>query len=153
MLKVQSETDLWALTCVGYYRLGSAEIALGKYKQALKSFKLVVKLYPQNKEAKEKLQLCEKILRKIAFEEAIEVKEIPISEEVQSLMETLEVEASYSGVRIEPTVTLENVKQMMQEFKLEKKIHVKYLSCVWQSAHETYSVDMFIKFSWISRKS
>jgi len=60
----------------GYYRKGSAEIALGKYKEAMKSFKQVVTLYPQNKEAREKYQMCEKIVKKMAFEEAIEVQEV-----------------------------------------------------------------------------
>jgi len=109
----------------GYYRKGSAEIALGKYKEALKAFKLVVKIHPNNKEAKEKLQMCEKIIRKMAFEEAITVHETPISQTID--LSSTEVESSYTGPKIEDKITLDFVKQLMAHFKDQKKLHIKYV--------------------------
>lgn len=43
-----------------YYRRGSAFMLLGKHKEALNDFRHVAKAHPSNKEAKEKLQQCEK---------------------------------------------------------------------------------------------
>jgi len=91
----------------------------------MKSFKLVVKLYPQNKEAKDKLQMCEKIIRKMAFEEAIEVQEVPVSQTI--VLDEIVVDSSYTGVRISSPPTIENLKQLLQELKEEKKLHIRYV--------------------------
>ena len=50
-----------------YYRLGSAHVALGHYKDGLKVFQLVVKLCPNDKDAKTKLDICQKEVKRIAF--------------------------------------------------------------------------------------
>lgn len=48
-------------------------MALGKFKEALKDFRIVSKRAPSDKDAKAKLDECAKIVRRIEFEKAIEV--------------------------------------------------------------------------------
>ncbi|RUS12760.1 hypothetical protein BC938DRAFT_478462, partial [Jimgerdemannia flammicorona] len=52
-------------------------MALCKFKESLRDFKmvrsLVVKRAPNDKDAKAKLSECEKIVRRVEFEKAIEV--------------------------------------------------------------------------------
>jgi serine/threonine-protein phosphatase 5 len=52
-----------------YYRRGSAQMALGKLKQARADFRRVAQLRPQDKDARAKLDECEKVIKKRAFEE------------------------------------------------------------------------------------
>lgn len=70
-----------------YYRRGSAQLALGHHKKAVKDFKLVVRMKPQDKDARAKLKLCEKIIKEAAFAAAIQ------SERNRPLSETIDVNA------------------------------------------------------------
>jgi len=84
----------------GYYRLGSAHLALGKYKAALKQFKRVCKIAPKSRDAREKFKACKAAVRKQAFEAAI------ASENTRPAWWALdptkiEVEAGYSGPRLD----------------------------------------------------
>ena len=54
-----------------YYRRGSARLALTHYKDAKKDFGYVVKLRPDDPDAKNKLSECEKAIKRQAFELAI----------------------------------------------------------------------------------
>lgn len=66
-----------------YYRRGSANLALAHHKLAVKDFKRVVKLKPNDKNAKMKLKICEKLLKEAAFAEAIQSeRNLPISETI-----------------------------------------------------------------------
>lgn len=108
----------------GYYRKGSANLALGKYKEALKDFKKVVQIYPRNKEAQEKLKQCEKIVRKIAFEDAIKTENNDIK--IQIDYNSIEVESTYEGPHLPNPITLDFIKQLIEYFKNQKKLHIKY---------------------------
>lgn len=55
-----------------YYRRGSAQFALGHLKDAKKNFRKVCQLQPKSKDARSKLQGCEKAIREDAFRKAIE---------------------------------------------------------------------------------
>jgi len=55
-----------------YYRRGSAQFALGHLKDAKKDFRKVCQLNPKSKDARAKLQACEKSIRQEAFLKAIE---------------------------------------------------------------------------------
>ncbi|XP_050249259.1 serine/threonine-protein phosphatase 5 isoform X1 [Quercus robur] len=59
----------------GYYRRGTAYLAMGKFKEALKDFQQVKKLSPNDPDAARKLKECEKAVMKLKFEEAISVPE------------------------------------------------------------------------------
>ncbi|KAL0671753.1 hypothetical protein Bca4012_034457 [Brassica carinata] len=112
----------------GYYRRGAAYLAMGKFKDALKDFQQVKRICPNDPDAARKLKECEKAVMKMKFEEAISA---PVSER-RSVAEsidyhTIEVEPQYSGARIEgEEVTLEFVKQMMEDFKNQKTLHKRY---------------------------
>jgi tetratricopeptide (TPR) repeat protein len=64
-----------------YYRRGSSQFALGHLKDARKDFRQVCKLQPKSKDARSKLQACEKAIREEAFRKAIESEmTVPLSE-------------------------------------------------------------------------
>lgn len=54
-----------------YYRRASANMALGKFKLALKDYDMVRKAKPSDKDAQKKFEECQKIVKRIAFEKAI----------------------------------------------------------------------------------
>lgn len=55
-----------------YYRRGSAQYALTHYKDARKDFRKVCQLKPKDRDARAKLQACEKAVKEAAFLKAIE---------------------------------------------------------------------------------
>ena len=98
-------------------------LSLGKHKDALSDFKQANKISPGT-EAKEKLELCQKIIKKLAFEEAIGVEdEVPISKKIN--LNEISVDSSYVGPHLNLPITLSFVKEMIQTFKEQKKIHSK----------------------------
>uniref|UniRef100_A0A8W8IG77 protein-serine/threonine phosphatase n=1 Tax=Magallana gigas TaxID=29159 RepID=A0A8W8IG77_MAGGI len=58
-----------------FYRRTSANMALGKFKVALKDFDSVVKVRPNDKDARAKFNECKKIVQMQAFQKAIAVEE------------------------------------------------------------------------------
>lgn len=111
------------------YRRASANMALGKFKEALKDFRIVSKRAPSDKDAKAKLDECAKIVRRIEFEKAIEHDDKKRSVADSLDVEAINVESSYDGPRInEETkqIDLPFVEAMIQRFKDQKKIHRKY---------------------------
>lgn len=65
---------LLTLCVQGYYRRASANMAVGKFKQALKDFEAVIRVRPRDKDAMSKYTECSKVVRQIAFEKAIAVE-------------------------------------------------------------------------------
>ncbi|KAI7898859.1 Metallo-dependent phosphatase-like protein [Cokeromyces recurvatus] len=112
----------------GNYRRASANMALGNFKAALKDLRIVSKRAPNDKDAKAKFEECQKIVRRIEFENAIK------DDQKQSVASKLDIDAivvddSYKGPRInEETKTIDQafVKDMIKHFKDQKKIHKKY---------------------------
>lgn len=84
-----------------------------------------MQLDPTNKDAKLKLEECKKIVRKLAFFEAIEVGDEPSAMEGIDL-DSIVVEDDYDGVRLGDTMTQEFIDDMTERFKKGKKIHRKY---------------------------
>ncbi|KAI8877755.1 protein phosphatase 5 [Backusella circina FSU 941] len=111
------------------YRRASANMALGKFKDALKDLRVVSKRAPGDRDAKAKLDECAKIVKRIEFEKAIEHNETRRSVADSLDVNAIAVDASYSGPRInEETnkVDAEFVNAMVEAFKEQKKIHKKY---------------------------
>lgn len=111
----------------GYYRRGVGKYALARYKEAAKDFRIVLKFAPNDKDAKLKLDDCDKTVARMAFEKAIAsnevVKKVSDSIDTQSII----VEDSYDGVRIDDgKVTKEFVDDMIERFIGQKKIHRRY---------------------------
>lgn len=94
----------------------------------LSDFEIVTKRRPNDADAKKKFQECSKIVKQIAFEKAIAVDrpEKSLVELYQSL-ESISVEDDYNGPKLEnDTVTLAFMKELMQWYKDQKKLHKKY---------------------------
>lgn len=112
-----------------YYRRAAAHMSLGKFKLALSDFELVSKRRPNDADAKKKFTECNKIVKKMAFERAINVDrpEKTLAEMYQSL-ESISIEDDYDGPKLdgEKNVTLEFMKALMQHYKDQKKLHKKY---------------------------
>uniref|UniRef100_A0A8C5BN50 Serine/threonine-protein phosphatase n=1 Tax=Gadus morhua TaxID=8049 RepID=A0A8C5BN50_GADMO len=114
----------------GYYRRATSNMALGKFKAALKDYETVVKVRPNDKDAKMKYQECNKIVKQKAFERAIASDEIKKSV-VDSLdIENMTIEDEYTGPKLEDgKVTAKFMNDMVEWFKDQKKIHRK---CAYQ---------------------
>ncbi|RDA85059.1 hypothetical protein CP532_3127 [Ophiocordyceps camponoti-leonardi (nom. inval.)] len=109
-----------------YYRRGLARAAILRPKEAVDDFKECVKLDPNNKDARLKLEECKKIVRQLAFFAAIEVGDEPSAAEGLDL-DSMVVEDEYDGVRLGNEMTQEFIDDMMERFKNGKKIHRKYV--------------------------
>jgi serine/threonine-protein phosphatase 5 len=111
----------------GYYRRGSAHFALGHYEKALRDFKQVVKIAPNDKDAKEKYEKCYAIVQKARFEEAISMDHDKHST-IQSIeLDNFTIEPDYKGPHLTKPITVEFVNQMMEEFRLQRKLAKKYV--------------------------
>uniref|UniRef100_A0AAQ4NYH4 Serine/threonine-protein phosphatase n=1 Tax=Gasterosteus aculeatus aculeatus TaxID=481459 RepID=A0AAQ4NYH4_GASAC len=123
----------------GYYRRATSNMALGKFKAALKDYETVVKVRPNDKDARMKYQECNKIVKQKAFERAIASDEIKKSV-VDSLdIESMTIEDDYEGPQLEDgKVTLKFMKEMMDWFKAQKKLHRK---CAYQKEKITICGD------------
>ena len=87
----------------------------------------MVKRDPGNRDAKLKLAECEKMVRRLEFEKAIEVSDPPSAFESLDI-DSIAVDASYDGVRLEKNeMTQEFIDDMIERFKNGKKIHRKYV--------------------------
>ncbi|XP_031565648.1 serine/threonine-protein phosphatase 5-like [Actinia tenebrosa] len=110
----------------GYYRRATANMALGKFKLSLKDYEMVVKFRPNDKDAKAKYTECKKIVQRQMFEKAIAAEEKAVFDTID--IDSIVVEDSYDGPVIDDKqgYTLDFIKQMMETFKEQKKIHRKF---------------------------
>jgi len=81
----------------GYYRRGSAHVAMNQLAEAIKDFKSVCKLEPQNKDAREKWQTTMKEHKEREFAKCIQIDDEKIIVNLDSFV----VEDSYTGPRLE----------------------------------------------------
>uniref|UniRef100_A0A667Z1F5 Serine/threonine-protein phosphatase n=1 Tax=Myripristis murdjan TaxID=586833 RepID=A0A667Z1F5_9TELE len=104
----------------------------------------VVRVRPNDKDAKMKYQECNKIVKQKAFERAIASDEIKKSV-VDSLdIENMTIEDEYAGPKLEDgKVTLKFMKEMMDWFKDQKKLHRK---CAYQTEKITICGDTHGQF-------
>jgi serine/threonine-protein phosphatase 5 len=111
----------------GYYRRAASNMALGKLKLSLRDFETVVKARPRDKDAREKYLQCQKIVKQQAFERAIAVETGPQKSLGETIdIDTMEVEDSYEGPRLDEDITADFMVQMMSWFKDQKLLHKKY---------------------------
>lgn len=87
-----------------YYRRGTANLAIGKYKLALNDFKAVVKLKPKDRDARGKLKECEKAVKHLAFASAL-------ADEPEAVLEVEDLQ-----------LTDEFLEDMVNKFREQKKI-------------------------------
>ncbi|CBJ28105.1 conserved unknown protein [Ectocarpus siliculosus] len=111
-----------------YYRRGSANMALAKFKLAVKDFRKVTKMQPKSKEAAAKLKASEKMQKEAAFAAAIMTDaDVPLAEEINP--DEIVVDSGYDGPRLgdDGEVTVDFCKAMMARFEEQKLIHKKYI--------------------------
>lgn len=110
----------------GYYRRGTAYMALGRPKDALKDFNSLCKLAPQDRDAREKLKMCQKQVQSEKFALAVACdKTKPMRETVDVTKMT--VDSTYNGpVYKKGAVTAEFCKELMEWQKNENVIAKKY---------------------------
>lgn len=121
----QKAIDLDKKYVKGYYRMATAKLALGKHKEALGYFRQVVKIVPNDKDARKKLEECEKTVRRMQFEDAIAAEHKDVFASMKP--EDIVIEPSYQGLHMPTPITLDFVKNLMQQFKEQKKLHKKYV--------------------------
>ncbi|KAJ3158659.1 Serine/threonine-protein phosphatase 5 [Geranomyces michiganensis] len=113
----------------GYYRRAVGQMAMGNLKGAVKDFRSVCKVAPNDADARKKLADCEKELKRRAFEAAVSFDEkkrsaVDLIGDVDSMV----VDPKYDGPHLPETgVTLEFVKDMLEHMKAQKKLARKYL--------------------------
>mmetsp|Transcript_14782 Transcript_14782/g.55931 ORF Transcript_14782/g.55931 Transcript_14782/m.55931 type:complete len:509 (+) Transcript_14782:130-1656(+) len=122
-----------------YYRRGSANFALGHYKEAKRDVQYVCKRRPKDKDAMRKLKACQQAIKEAAFAAAIEAEQtIPLSERIKC--DSIAVLDSYDGPRlsdeqicdegVDPKdyeVTEAFVMQLIEHFRNQKLLHKRYL--------------------------
>ncbi|KAI9224428.1 serine/threonine-protein phosphatase 5-like protein [Blastocladiella britannica] len=112
-----------------YYRRATANMAMLRFKEAMADLRAVVKMNPRDPDAKQKLDECEKIIRRVAFEKAIASDDIQKSAfDALGDIDSIMVEPTYTGPHLTPTgaVTPEFVVQLMDHYKAQKNLHKKY---------------------------
>ncbi|KAK9318906.1 Metallo-dependent phosphatase-like protein [Lipomyces orientalis] len=136
-----------------YYRRALAYTAILRPKDALKDFNTVVQRAPADKSARAKRDECQKIVRRLAFEAAIEVGEEPsIADSVD--YEAMVVEDSYDGARLESKtlktvngkypkleMSLEFIQDMIERFKTGKLLHRKYVFTIIIEAMKLFKTE------------
>lgn len=112
-----------------YHRRGSAAFALGKYREAKKDFLTLSQRLPSERDARYRLKECDKALKESLFLKAIESDKDNATNIADTLdISTFTVEKDYSGPRIgdDGVITEEFVVALMEHFKAEKKLHIRY---------------------------
>jgi len=109
-----------------YYRRASGNFGLGHYKTAARDFRQVVLLAPRDRNARLRYTECQKEARRVAFEKAIAGEpQPPMSQRLN--IDEMVIESDYKGLVLEFPLTLIQVKEMMERFRRQEKIHVKNL--------------------------
>ncbi|CAJ0582299.1 unnamed protein product, partial [Mesorhabditis spiculigera] len=110
----------------GYYRRAAANMALGRYKKALKDYATVVKARPKDKDAVAKHSECSKIVKRIAFERAIATDHGKKVDFDVIAYDAIPVDDKYQGPRWEGDLSAEFVLEMTNHFKKQQALHKKY---------------------------
>lgn len=122
-----------------YYRRASANMALLKFKEALKDLKTVNRYAPHDADAKTKYAEAEKIVRRMEFEKALAYEETRKSIIDSMDLSAMLVESSYDGLRWggeEEPLTLEFVSDMLNRFEQQKRVHRRYLTRLLKQAKQ-----------------
>ncbi|XP_071832133.1 serine/threonine-protein phosphatase 5-like [Apostichopus japonicus] len=123
----------------GYYRRATANLALGKFKIALKDYEMVVKYRPNDKDAKAKYTECNKIVKQQAFERAIRVEDTK-----KNIADTLDIasmviDEKYAGPKLtEGKVTRNFAETLLEHFHSENKLDKKYVYQILLQINELF---------------
>lgn len=121
----------------GYYRRAVTNMALGKFNEALKDFQILRNSKPNDKFYHDKFVDCKKMFKRLAFERAIAVEEIPVSKSID--LESMVVESDYSGPMMQDNkVTLDFMLETIKTFKNRKLIHKKFAFAIILEAEKLF---------------
>lgn len=109
-----------------YYRRAVSYVSITRHKEAFKDFRKICQLTPNDKLARTRMNECNKLIRRLAFEEAIEVDDPPSAAEGLQIS-LIPVAEDYDGVELGADMTEAFIKDMLQRFKDGKKIHLRYV--------------------------
>ena len=111
-----------------YYRRAEANMALGRYKKSLVDYDTVRRALPKDRDAQIKFKECEKIVKKLAFERAINVDSLKKSIIESIDVENILVEDSYTGPSLSKDnfITKDFMEQLLVWYKEQKILHRKY---------------------------
>ena len=109
-----------------YYRRAVANTAILRHSDAISDWKVVVRRNPSDKVAKAQYEACQKMVKRDAFLKAIEVADAPSAAEGLDL-NAITIEDAYDGVRLGDKMTQEFIDDMIERFKVGKKIHRKHV--------------------------
>jgi len=117
-------------------------MALGKFKMALKDFETVAKQRPNDSDARNKFQECQKIVKRQAFEKAIAVEDggsHSVSDEID--IHVLSVEDSYKGPHLtsDCKITSQFMDELLDHYRSENKLHKKYAYQILIEAKKYFS--------------
>ena len=106
-----------------YYRRATANVQLGKWKEALKDYKRVTQIKPNDKDAAKKFKECDKEVKRLAFLAAIKTDEKnPIFMKYSDNWSDIPVPSSYTGPLLDEKegVTAKYVEELTQHLRSEK---------------------------------
>ena len=111
----------------GFYRRGVAELGLGRFKEALRDFRVSAALRPNDRDAVTKLKHCESIVRRQAFEAAIAADDEPdIFDSVD--WKGMALEEGYEGPKWEDEgITKEFVERTVESFSVGGRLPKRYM--------------------------
>ncbi|QSL66371.1 hypothetical protein MERGE_000749 [Pneumocystis wakefieldiae] len=123
-----------------YYRRAIAYTATLRYSDALKDYRTIIKHIPNDFETRRKAIECEKIIRRIKFEKAIDVGEESSATEGIDF-DAIVIKDDYDGERLGESMTLEFINDMISRFSNGKKIHLKYVYQIILSIKKILSLE------------
>ena len=123
----------------GYYRRGSANVALNHLADAVKDFKKVCQLEPQNKDARDKFATTMKEHKEREFAKCIQKEDERIVVDVNQI----EVEASYQGPTLDGPEAINGpwVQKLMEYLQGQKVLHRKFAIMIILRCREIFEKD------------
>lgn len=120
-----------------FYRRGDASFALSHFRDAVVNFRAAARLAPRDPDLRRKLSEAERELKRVRFEEALALPESSTSALDSVVLTDIQVEAGYSGPRMEEkekenegsgySITLDFIKAMIEEFRQQRMIHRRFV--------------------------
>ena len=122
-----------------YYRRGSAHLALNQIDLAIKDFRCVCKMQPNNKDARLKYDEAVKEEKLRKFQNAIGYDD----QKVKINIEDIPVEPSYNGPKLDKIedISPDWIKSVMQWQKDQKILHKRFTTMIMLKAKELFEKD------------
>eukprot|EP00048_Salpingoeca_helianthica_P016275 m.231405 g.231405 ORF g.231405 m.231405 type:complete len:476 (-) comp18355_c0_seq1:61-1488(-) len=124
-----------------YYRRASANMGLFKFQLSLRDYELVLKVHPDDPDAKHKHKECDKIVKRMRFEKAIAVEAKAAARMYDIIKESwnaITVESSYQGPRLGDAITPEFMEELVAFHKKEGRLHRRYATKILLDVFEFF---------------